>query len=184
MGSFKFVSTSLNGVYIIEHGVYKDNRGTFTELYNLRDFEVHGITQKFVQDNISISKRGTLRGLHFQKNKPQCKLIKVLQGEIFDVAVDIRAGSKTFGKWVGVILSEYENKELFIPEGFAHGFLALSDYSKVMYKCTEFFNPGDESGILWSDKEIGIHWPLDIIDELILSEKDKGWPVLNSAIFL
>lgn len=180
MGSFKFIRTDINGVYIIEPKLYTDNRGSFTEIYNEKDFTDYGITQKFVQDNISISKKGTLRGLHYQKNTPQGKLVKVLQGEIFDAAVDIRSGSETFGKWIGFNLNEYENRELFIPVGFAHGFLVLSDRAKIMYKCTDFFNPTDESGLIWNDENIGIDWPLDRINELVLSEKDKKWPGINS----
>lgn len=180
MGSFKFIRTDIKGVYIIEPKLLTDNRGSFTEIYNQKDFSDYGITQKFVQDNISISKKGTLRGLHYQKNTPQGKLVKVLQGEIFDAVVDIRSGSETFGKWIGFNLNEYENRELFIPVGFAHGFLVLSDRAKIMYKCTDFFNPTDESGLIWNDENIGIDWPLDRINELVLSEKDKRWPGINS----
>lgn len=180
MGNFKLLKTAIDGIYIIEPGIYSDNRGSFTEVYNFKDFEKHGISQKFLQDNISISKKGVLRGLHFQKDNPQGKLIKVLQGEIFDAAVDIRAGSNTFGKWIGITLNESESRELFIPGGFAHGFLVLSNTAKVLYKCTDYYNPLDESGIIWNDPDIGINWPLDKIHSLILSEKDKNWQRLNS----
>lgn len=179
MNSFTFIETDINGIYIIQPIIYRDNRGSFMEIYNYRDFETNGITHKFVQDNISISKKGTLRGLHFQRNNPQGKLVKVLQGEIFDAAVDIRTGSKTFGKWLGITLNEYESKELFIPGDFAHGFLVLSNTAKVLYKCTDYYNPLDESGIIWNDPDIGINWPLDKIGSLILSEKDKSWKALK-----
>lgn len=183
MGNFKFSKTDIDGIYIIEPAVYRDNRGTFMEIYNYRDFEMHGITEIFIQDNISLSKEGTLRGLHFQRSNPQGKMIKVLQGEIFDVAVDIRTGSKTFGKWIGFILNEYNNRNLFISGGFAHGFLVLSDTAKVLYKCTDFYDPLDESGIIWNDPDIGINWPLENIHELILSEKDKKWPKIKDIFF-
>lgn len=183
MGKFIFKPVDIDGVYIIEPEVYRDTRGCFMEFYNLRDFEKYGIRQRFVQDNISISKKGTLRGLHFQRSHPQGKLVRVLQGEIFDAVVDIRIDSKTFGKWIGITLNEDENKILFIPEGFAHGFLVLSETAVVLYKCTDFYNSRDESGIIWYDNTIGINWPIDDISELILSDKDNSWPEINS-IFL
>jgi dTDP-4-dehydrorhamnose 3,5-epimerase len=175
MGGFKFFETDIDGIYIIKPIVYADNRGFFMEIHKGMDFENNGINQRFVQDNISISKKGVLRGLHFQRKNPQGKLIKVIQGEIFDAAVDIRIESKTFGKWIGFTLNESENRELFIPEGFAHGFLVLSDTAKVLYKCTDYYNPSEESGLIWNDPEIGIEWPLGRIEEVILSDKDKKW---------
>lgn len=182
MGKFIFKQADINGIYIIEPEVYRDDRGCFMELYNLRDYMEHGIMQRFVQDNISISKKGTLRGLHYQLNNPQGKLVRVLQGEIFDVVVDIRKGSYTFGKWIGFTFKENERKSIFIPEGFAHGFLVLSDIAVVLYKCTDFYNPNDESGLIWNDSIIGIDWPLYGINELILSEKDKSWPGIYSIL--
>jgi dTDP-4-dehydrorhamnose 3,5-epimerase len=180
MGQFKIIQTQIDGVYIIEHKIFTDNRGFFTEIYNHMDFENHGLSIGFVQDNISVSKKGVLRGLHFQRNNPQGKLIKVIHGEIFDAAVDLRNESKTYGKWVGVVLSEYEKKELFIPGGFAHGFLVLSEEAEVLYKCTDYYNPTEESGLIWNDPDIGIKWPLDRIDEVILSDKDKKWLGIKS----
>jgi dTDP-4-dehydrorhamnose 3,5-epimerase len=180
MGQFKIIQTQIDGVYIIEPKIFTDNRGFFTEIYNHRDFKNHGLNIGFVQDNVSVSKKGVLRGLHFQRNNPQGKLIKVIQGEIFDAAVDLRNESKTYGKWVGVVLSEYEKKELFIPGGFAHGFLVLSEEAEVLYKCTDYYNPTEESGLIWNDPDIGIKWPLDRIDEVILSDKDKKWLRIKS----
>jgi dTDP-4-dehydrorhamnose 3,5-epimerase len=175
MGKFNFIKTKIDGVYIIETGVFGDNRGYFMETYNYNDFKDAGLHMVFIQDNQSSSKKGVLRGLHFQKTHPQGKLVRVIKGEVFDVAVDIRKGSKTFGKWVGVILSEENKKQFYIPEGFAHGFLVLSDEAEFCYKCTDFYHPEDEGGIAWDDKEIGIEWPMEGIDKVILSEKDKKW---------
>ena len=182
MGKFIFKPADIDGVCIIEPEVFRDARGCFMELHNLRVFEEHGINQRFVQDNLSISKKGKLRGLHFQKSNPQGKLIKVLQGEIYDAVVDIRTGSKTFGKWIGVTLKDHDNKLLFIAEGFAHGFLVLSETAAVLYKCTDFYNPMEESGLIWNDSAIGIKWPLEDISELIMSDKDKSWPGINSIL--
>lgn len=174
MGKFNFIKTKIDGVYIIEAGVFGDNRGYFMETYNFNDFKVAGLDMVFVQDNQSKSKKGVLRGLHFQKTHPQGKLVRVISGEVFDVAVDIRKGSKTFGKWVGVTLSKENKRQFYIPEGFAHGFLVLSDEAEFCYKCTDFYHPEDEGGIAWDDPEICINWPLAGIDEVILSEKDKN----------
>jgi dTDP-4-dehydrorhamnose 3,5-epimerase len=176
MGQFKITQTEIDGVCLIEPTIFTDSRGSFAEIYSQRDFENYGFMQSFVHDNISISKKGVLRGLHFQKNNPQGKLIKVIRGEIFDAAVDLRIESETYGKWVGVALSENEQKELYIPGGFAHGFLVLSEEAKVLYKCTDYYNPLDEGGIIWSDPDIGIDWPLYNISQPTLSEKDKLWP--------
>jgi dTDP-4-dehydrorhamnose 3,5-epimerase len=175
VGKFKFNRTEIDGVYIIEPEVFKDNRGYFMETYNYNDFKEAGFDMVFVQDNQSKSKKGVLRGLHFQKQHPQGKLVRVIKGEVFDVAVDIRKDSKTYGKWTGVILSEENKKQFYIPEGFAHGFLVLSDEAEFCYKCTDFYHLGDEGGIIWNDPDINIDWPLDGIDEIILSEKDKKW---------
>lgn len=181
MGKFKFLEGPLKGLIIIEPTVYKDKRGFFMESYNLRDFKGAGCDVIFVQDNHSKSKKGVLRGLHFQKNYPQGKLIRVIRGKIFDVAVDIRKKSPTFGKWYGIELSEESKIMLYIPEGFAHGFLVLSDEAEVLYKTTEYYHPDDEGGIIWNDPDIGIKWPLEEIDEIILSEKDKKWGRLRDV---
>ena len=145
------------------------------DTYHYEDYRAAGISEVFVQDNQSASKKGVLRGLHFQKQFPQAKLVRVIRGEVFDVAVDIRPGSKTFGKWHGVLLSEENKRQFFIPENFAHGFLVLSDYAEFCYKCTDFYHPNDEGGILYNDPEIGVEWPVSEGLELILSEKDTKW---------
>lgn len=177
----KFIKTEIDGVYIMETKVFGDNRGYFMESYNYNEFKEAGLNMAFVQDNQSKSRRGVLRGLHFQKNHPQGKLVRVLNGEVFDVAVDLRKDSKTYGKWIGVTLSEENKKQFYIPEGFAHGFLVLSEEAEFVYKCTNFYHPEDESGLLWNDEDINILWPLDNInqEELILSEKDKKWTRLR-----
>jgi dTDP-4-dehydrorhamnose 3,5-epimerase len=174
MGKFNFIKTEIDGVYIIETGVFGDNRGYFMETYNYNDFKAAGLDMVFVQDNQSSSRKGVLRGLHFQKNNPQGKLVRVIKGEVFDVAVDIRKDSETFGKWVGVTLNEENKKQFYVPEGFAHGFLVLSDEAEFCYKCTDFYHPEDEGGIAWDDKDIGIEWPLANIEEVILSDKDRN----------
>ena len=159
MGKFKRIDTSIDGVCIVEPTVFGDNRGYFMETYSKADFEEIGLNYDFVQDNQSKSKKGVLRGLHFQKENTQAKLVRCIKGEVFDVAVDLRPGSKTYGKWEGVILTE-ENKKMFmIPKGFAHGFLVLSDVAVFCYKCTDFYHPGDEGGLAWNDPEIGVDWP-------------------------
>lgn len=178
MAQFTFNKTSIEGVYIIENQVFGDERGYFMETYQKDLFDKAGLEFNFVQDNQSRSKKGVLRGLHFQYTQPQGKLVRVIKGEVFDVAVDLRKDSPTYGKWEGVILSEENKKQFYIPEGFAHGFLVLSDIAEFTYKCTDFYNPGDEGGIKWDDPEIGIEWPMDDIDELILSEKDQKWKTL------
>lgn len=174
MGKFNFMKTEIDGVYIIETGVFGDNRGYFMETYNYNDFKAAGLDMVFVQDNQSKSKKGVLRGLHFQKTHPQGKLVRVIKGEVFDVAVDIRKNSKTFKKWVGITLSEENKKQFYIPAGFAHGFLVLSDEAEFCYKCTDLYHPEDEGGIAWNDPTIDIKWPIDGIDQIILSEKDKN----------
>lgn len=171
MSKFKFIDTEIEGVYIIESVVYGDERGYFTETYNEKEFKDNGLNYTFVQDNQSKSKKGVLRGLHFQKTYPQAKLVRVLEGEVFDVAVDLRANSKTYGKWVGVKLSGENKKQFMIPRGFAHGFLVLSDTATFCYKCDEFYHPEDEGGIIWNDPDIAIDW--GDVKDVILSEKDK-----------
>ena len=173
MGKFKFSETKIKGVYIIEPTVFGDNRGYFMETYNYNDFAEAGLDMKFVQDNQSKSRKGVLRGLHFQTKHPQGKLVRVISGEVFDVAVDLRPGSETFGKWEGVLLSAENKKQFYIPEGFAHGFVVLSDEAEFVYKCTDFYDPSGEGGLLWNDKDIGIDWPIPEGTEILLSEKDK-----------
>ena len=151
------------------------------ETYNENDFKEEGINLTFVQDNQSKSTKGVLRGLHFQYTQPQGKLVRVIKGEVFDVAVDLRKDSSTYGQWVGETLSSENKKQLYIPEGFAHGFLVLSDSAEFVYKCTDFYLPEDEGGIQWDDPEIGIEWPLDDIDEILLSDKDKLWKPLKET---
>ena len=149
------------------------------ETYNEQEFKNNGLDYNFVQDNQSKSKKGVLRGLHFQKTHPQAKLVRVLEGEVFDVAVDLRKGSKTYGKWVGVILSEENKKQFMIPRGFAHGFVVLSETAVFAYKCDDFYHPKDEGGIMWNDPDINIEWPYK--GELLLSEKDKVHPLLKEC---
>ena len=175
MGQIRVTETNIQGTYIIEPNVHEDNRGYFIETYNQRDMREAGIDRTFVQDNQSMSRKGVLRGLHYQKQFPQAKLLRVIRGEVFDVAVDCRKNSDTFGKWVSVILSEENKKQFYIPEGFAHGFLVLSDTAEFCYKCTDFYHPGDEGGIIWNDPYIGIKWP-ELNAEYIFSEKDKVLP--------
>ena len=175
MGKFKKTETTIDGVYIIEPTVFGDNRGYFMETYSKKDFEEIGLNYDFVQDNQSKSKKGVLRGLHFQKENTQAKLVRCIKGEVFDVAVDLREGSRTYGKWFGVLLSEENKKQFFIPKNFAHGFLVLSDYAEFCYKCTDFYHPNDEGGLLWSDPDIGVEWPIPEGMELTLSDKDTKW---------
>lgn len=174
-----FTKTEIDGVYIIEPKVFGDNRGYFMETYNENVFKANGLDYTFVQDNQSKSKKGVLRGLHFQKTHPQAKLVRVLEGEVLDVAVDLRKGSKTYGKWVGVVLSEDNNRMLVIPRGFAHGFVVLSDTATFAYKCDEFYHPEDEGGIAWNDPDVGIDWQYE--GEPLLSEKDKKHPTLKES---
>jgi dTDP-4-dehydrorhamnose 3,5-epimerase len=173
----QIIETEIEEVRIIEPQVFSDDRGYFLETYHLRRFESGGLATVFVQDNLSFSVKNTLRGLHFQVTHPQAKLIQVISGEIFDVAVDIRSTSRTFGRWVGVHLSEHNKRQVFIPKGFAHGFCVLSDSAHVAYKCSNFYAPDDEGGILWSDPAIGIKWP---ITHPIVSIKDAQLPVINT----
>lgn len=180
MGNFKFNATDIEGVFVIEPKVYGDERGYFMETYNEADFEEAGLKYKFVQDNQSSSRKGVLRGLHFQKSHPQAKLVRVLSGEVFDVVVDLRAGSPTYGKWVGELLSAENKKQLIIPRGFAHGFLVVSETAEFAYKCDDFYHPEDEGGIMYDS--VGIDWP-EIDDKLILSEKDLRHPRLEDLDF-
>ena len=179
MGNFTFNETKIKGVYIIDVKTYGDERGYFMETYKEDDFRAAGLDYKFVQDNQSSSRRGVLRGLHFQKTHPQAKLVRVLKGEVFDVAVDLRKGSETYGQWVGAVLSEENKRQFMIPRGFAHGFLVMSDHAEFAYKCDELYHPEDEGGIMWNDPDIGIEWK--DVGELILSEKDKHHPTLAES---
>ncbi len=191
MGQIKVTKCHIEGLYIIEPAVHGDNRGYFMETYNQRDMAEAGLNMKFVQDNQSMSVKGVLRGLHFQKEFPQGKLVRVIKGRVFDVAVDLRKGSKTYGKWFGVELTEENKKQFYISEGFAHGFLVLSETAEFCYKVTDFYHPGDEGGLAWNDPEIDIKWPelqgnyngtssaegYTLVDgtPLNLSDKDQKW---------
>ena len=175
MSKFKITKCEIEGLYILEPKVFYDDRGYFMETYNQNDFDELGLNMKFVQDNESKSKRGVLRGLHFQKKHPQGKLVRVIKGSVYDVAVDIRKNSKTFGKWVGVELSEENKKQFYIPEGFAHGFLVLSEEAQFVYKCSDFYYPEDEGGIIYNDSTINISWPIPEDMFIVISEKDKKW---------
>ena len=191
MGQIKVTKCPIEGLYIIEPAVHGDSRGYFMETYNQNDMHEAGLDMVFVQDNHSMSAKGVLRGLHFQKQYPQGKLVRVIKGRVFDVAVDLRADSKTYGKWYGVELTEENKKQFYISEGFAHGFLVLSDTAEFCYKVTDFYHPGDEGGLAWNDPEIGIEWPeltgvyngsacaggYAMADgtPLNLSEKDQKW---------
>jgi dTDP-4-dehydrorhamnose 3,5-epimerase len=178
MGKITVTECGIDGLVVIEPTIFKDNRGYFIETYHKEAYEAAGIKAEFVQDNQSMSSKGVLRGLHFQINHPQAKLVRVLSGKVFDVAVDLRKGSKTFGKWFGVELSEENQKQFFVPEGFAHGFLVLSDTAVFAYKCTDFYHPGDEGGIRWDDPEIGIEWPMIEGTDLIIAQRDQEWGTL------
>lgn len=176
MGKIKVTECGgIEGLKVIEPAVFGDARGYFMETYNYLDFKEAGMDVQFVQDNQSSSKRGVLRGLHFQIQYAQDKLVRVVSGEVFDVAVDLREGSKTYGKWFGVILSAENKKQFFIPKGFAHGFLVLSENAEFTYKCSDFYHPGDEGGLIWNDPDIGVEWPVPEGMELIFSEKDTKW---------
>lgn len=174
MGKFNFIQTAIEGLYVIEPTIFGDNRGYFMETYNYNEFKEAGLDMVFVQDNQSKSRKGVLRGLHFQKQHPQGKLVRVISGEVFDVAVDIRKGSPTYKQWYGVILSSENKRQFYVPEGFAHGFLVLTAEAEFVYKCTDFYHPEDEGGIAWDDPDIGIKWPIDGIQDILLSEKDRA----------
>lgn len=175
MGKITVQNCDIEGLKVITPAVFGDDRGYFMETYNYNDYKEAGIDQIFVQDNQSASKKGVLRGLHFQIHYPQDKLVRVIRGEVFDVAVDLREGSPTFGQWFGVLLSEENKKQFFIPKNFAHGFLVLSEYAEFAYKCTDFYHPNDEGGLIWNDPDIAVDWPVPEGMDLILSEKDTKW---------
>ena len=197
MGKIKVTPCKIDGLYVIEPEIHGDERGYFMETYNFRDLQNEGLTMRFVQDNQSMSKKGVLRGLHFQKQHPQGKLVRVIRGKVFDVAVDLREGSPTYGQWHGIILSKENNRQFYISEGFAHGFLVLSDEAEFCYKCTDFYRPEDEGGLAWNDPDIGIEWPgligeyqgnpsgegykLDDGTPLTLSGKDQKWPGIKDG---
>ena len=197
MGQIKVTKAPIEGLFVIEPTVHGDSRGYFMETYSLRDMQEAGLDMVFVQDNQSMSVKGVLRGLHFQKEHPQGKLVRVIKGRVFDVAVDLRAGSPTFGKWFGVELSDENKKQFYISEGFAHGFLVLSETAEFCYKCTDFYHPGDEGGLAWNDPAIGIQWPevtgtyagnasadgytLTDGTAINLSEKDQKWSCLTDT---
>ena len=197
MGQIKVTSCPIDGLYVIEPTVHGDARGYFMETYNQKDMEEAGLTMKFVQDNQSCSTKGVLRGLHFQKEFPQGKLVRVVKGKVFDVVVDLRSNSMTYGQCFGVELSEENKKQFYISEGFAHGFLVLSDVAEFCYKCTDFYHPGDEGGLAWNDPSIGIVWP-ELVGKyngnasangykmtdgtaINLSEKDEKWLTLKDT---
>ena len=175
MGKITVETCEIEGLKIITPAVFGDARGYFVETYNDNDCKEAGIEQIFVQENQSASVKNVLRGLHFQIHYPQDKLVRVISGEVFDVAVDLRPGSKTYGKWKGVYLSAENKKQFFVPKNFAHGFLVLSDYAEFAYKCTDFYHPGDEGGLKFDDPEIGIDWPAAPGTEFIMAEKDRNW---------
>ena len=181
MGNFIFHKCDIEGLYVIEPKVFGDSRGYFMETYHYEDFKAAGLSMAFVQDNQSLSGKGVLRGLHFQKTHPQGKLVRVFAGSVYDVAVDLRKDSPTYGKYHGVILTEENNKMFYVPEGFAHGFMVLSDTAVFSYKCTDFYHPEDEGGILWNDPDIGIAWPIDEAVRPILSDKDTKHPTLKQS---
>ena len=179
MGKIKVTPCEIEGLYVIEPTVFKDERGYFVETYNQNDFKEAGLNMVFVQDNQSMSVKGVLRGLHYQKHFPQGKLVRAIRGTVFDVAVDLRTNSKTYGKWFGVELSAENKKQFYIPEGFAHGFIVLSDEAEFAYKCTDFYHPDDEGGIAYNTPDIGVKWPIPEGMELTLSEKDTKWGTLE-----
>ena len=197
MGQINVIKCPIEGLYIIEPAVHGDSRGYFMETYNQKDMHEYGLDMVFVQDNQSMSTKGVLRGLHFQKQYPQGKLVRVIKGRVFDVAVDLRSESETYGKWYGVELTEENKKQFYISEGFAHGFLVLSETAEFCYKVTDFYHPGDEGGLAWNDPQIGIDWPeltgtysgtacaegyaMEDGTPLNLSQKDQMWLGLSET---
>jgi dTDP-4-dehydrorhamnose 3,5-epimerase len=186
MGKIKVISTTISDLYVIEPAVFSDERGFFMETYRKQEFHENGLTMDFVQDNHSKSKKGVLRGLHFQTKHAQGKLVRVIQGSVWDVAVDLRDGSPTFGRWEGVLLSAQNKKMFYVPAGFAHGFLTLENETEFVYKCTEYYHPEYDTGIHFNDPEIGIIWPLKDYglnpEDLLLSAKDTKLPTLKKYL--
>ena len=182
MAKFEFIKNEIEGLVVIKPTVFGDDRGFFMETFHKDEFAAAGITREFVQDNHSKSSKGVLRGLHFQTENTQGKLVRVIKGEVFDVAVDCRPQSATFGKWYGVTLSEENKVQFYVPEGFAHGFMVISDEAEFVYKCTDLYNPKAEGGIPYNDETIGIEWP-EIDCEVKLSEKDKKHPAFTQQTF-
>jgi dTDP-4-dehydrorhamnose 3,5-epimerase len=178
MGKFEFTETGIQGLTVIEPTVFGDERGYFMETFHLEEWKKAGLPYDFVQDNQSKSKRGVLRGLHFQRQNPQGKLVRVISGEVYDVAVDLRKNSPTFGEYFGVTLTAENKKQFFVPEGFAHGFVVLSETAEFVYKCTRFYDPADEGGLRWNDPDLNINWQLPE-KEILLSEKDKTLPFFS-----
>lgn len=184
MGKIRVTNCPIEGLYVIEPTVFSDERGYFMETYNKRDMEEAGLNMNFVQDNQSMSTKGVLRGLHYQIKHPQGKLVRVISGAVFDVAVDLRQGSPTFGKWFGIELSADNKKQFYISEGFAHGFLVLTETAEFSYKCTNYYNPKDECGLIWNDPQIGIEWPKLNNIKLNINKKDQNWGLLTDNLKL
>lgn len=185
MGNFIFEKCGdIEGLYLVQPKVFGDARGYFLETYNYEDFKEAGLDMVFVQDNQSLSTKGVLRGLHYQKEHTQGKLVRVVSGEVFDVAVDIRKGSKTYGKWFGVVLSAEKKNMFYVPEGFAHGFYVLSDTAEFAYKCTDFYDPSSEAGIRWDDPVLNVNWPIAEGEKPNMSSKDEKHPGFSNEIFL
>ncbi len=179
--AFEFIPSPIAGLYEVRPTVYGDSRGYFFENYNQKDFHKAGLCMQFVQDNQSSSRKGVLRGLHFQKRHPQGKLVQVISGRVYDVAVDLRKGSPTFGHYYGIVLDDETHNEFYIPEGFAHGFSVLSDNAVFSYKCTDFYHPEDEAGIMWNDPTIHIDWTQYLFQSApVLSEKDKAHSLFDA----
>lgn len=176
------IATSVPGVLLLEPAVFGDERGFFVETYRASTLADAGIVLPFVQDNQSRSRRGVLRGLHYQLQRPQGKLVRVAHGRVFDVAVDVRRGSPTFGRWAGAVLDDVSHRQMYIPPGFAHGFVVLSAAADFVYKCTDYYHPQSEAGIRWDDPDIGIDWPKEILEHVVLSEKDRQLPLLRDQL--
>jgi dTDP-4-dehydrorhamnose 3,5-epimerase len=174
----------INGLMVIEPRVFGDERGFFMETYRRKEFAALGLTAEFVQDNHSRSAKGVLRGLHFQRRRPQAKLVRVVRGAVFDVVVDLRRSSPTFGRWYGIELSEENRLQFYIAAGFAHGFLALSEGAEVCYKCTDYYDPQDEGGLRFDDPQLAIAWPVEKVNNIIVSDKDRRWPLFRELDFL
>lgn len=179
MGQLRVTRCEIEGLCLLEPEVHGDARGAFVETWNARDMAAAGLTPRFVQDNQSCSAHGVLRGLHFQRRYPQGKLVRVVSGAVFDVAVDLRPGSATWGQWHGEWLTGENLRQLYIPEGFAHGFYVRSARAVFCYKCTDFYHPGDEAGLLWNDPALGVAWPIPAGETPLLSERDRHWPGLE-----